>query len=296
MLNTSTSVVYSSTCTLISRLLSSVELGKVVSPAGATGADQNKKNLSAFCSDMLDEYLENEGKLIDERAASFSQPPLEALVYELPARSSSYVRTLNNVLNRQTASAPASDLISGFVPPSRRPKLQKMSRKGDRKPKSPKQNKPRPEPAAAAGPGPAESSPVVPTLMVNSTSELLVPVTEPPQPLDPDRRKCLHRKTSSQTLSDACPATDMAPLDSDSERDNGDTFSTGRRPVMTRELLKQRDLEDGVMWEGRPRTCITEERASIALTSLFTLKVTDDVIVQTSTWSLRPPSGICSIL
>ncbi|KAK1875483.1 MAX associated protein [Dissostichus eleginoides] len=41
---------------------------------------------------------------------------------------------------------------------------------------------------------------------------------------------------------------------------------------MTRALLRQKDLEDAMLWEGLPRTSITKERAAIALTSLFTLK------------------------
>ena len=65
----------------------------------------------------------------------------------------------------------------------------------------------------------------------------------------------------------------MAPLESDSELGPDQSAESGRKasgPVMTRALLKQKDLEDGVIWEGRPRTCITAERAAISLTSLFT--------------------------
>lgn len=242
---------------------------------------------------MLDEYLENEAKLIDERAASFSQPAVEPLVYELPTRSSSYVRTLDSVL-KQTCSSPTSDLISGFIPPSKRPKLPprepKMSRRGDRKQKVLKQNKPRTEPAAAPSVGPAESSPAV-----SPPSEHTAPLSEAPKskknllkvrppaadpssdltetspPPPPTKRKKLKPKTWSQTLIPPRSSEDMAPLESDSEL--GEDSPGGSRPVMTRALLKQRDLEDGVVWEGRHRTCITRERAAIALTSLFTLSV-----------------------
>ncbi|XP_022621822.1 MAX gene-associated protein [Seriola dumerili] len=282
-------------------------------PEAGPSSDLPKKNLSAFCSDMLDEYLENEGKLIDERAASFSQPLVEPVVYELPTRSTSYVRTLDSVLKKHGVSSPTSDLISGFVPPSKRPKLSlkemKASRKGERKQRGPKQTRLRPEPAAGPvstpEPGPAEPNlvpklPAVPTPAVSPPSKLITephksrrnqlkvqldhtePLTLSPQTPTFKRRRKLKPKTSSQTLSPPRStqppqdiSEDLAPLESDSElgtgADPGDEAHKDSGPVMTRALLRQKDLEDGVVWEGRPRTSITEERAAIALTSLFTL-------------------------
>ncbi|XP_070776873.1 MAX dimerization protein MGA a [Enoplosus armatus] len=282
-------------------------------PEARPSSDLPKKNLSAFCSDMLDEYLENEGKLIDERAASFSQPLVEPVVYELPTRSTSYVRTLDSILKKQTVSSPTSDLISGFIPPSKRPKLTlketKTSRRENMKHKGPKHNKLRAEPAAAPVSTP-ELSPADSNLVPKQPagppqSEHTAPVTEPHkskkhhpkvqfdhtepstlslQPPAFKKRKKLKPKTSSQTLSPsrstALPpgiSEDMAPLESDSELgtaidQSNETCRKDGGPVMTRALLRQKDLEDGVVWEGRPKTSITEERAAIALTSLFTLK------------------------
>lgn len=270
-------------------------------PAAGPSSDPPKKNLSAFCSDMLDEYLENEGKLIDERAASFSQPVVEPPVYQLPTRSTSYVRTLDSVLKKQTSSSPASDLISGFIPPSKRPRppLRESRALRREKQKAPKHNKPRTEPA----PGPGLSVSTAESTLVPKPpagpAEHTAPVTEPLKPKrhlkvrwdhtepltlsPPKRRKRLKPKPSSQTLSPpkstAPPpgvSGDMAPLESDSELGPDQSAESGRKasgPVMTRALLKQKDLEDSVMWEGRPRTAITEERAAVALTSLFTLSV-----------------------
>ncbi|XP_076605255.1 MAX dimerization protein MGA a isoform X2 [Chaetodon auriga] len=255
-------------------------------PQAGPSSDLPKKNLSAFCSDMLDEYLENEGKLIDERAASFSQPLVEPVVYELPTRSTSYVRTLDSVLKKKTSSSPTSDLISGFIPPSKRPKLTlketKTSRREKAKQKGPKHNKPRPEPGAAP-----HSTPVLSPAdshLVPKQSGVQIPDSLPPQfPIFKKRRK-LKPKTSSQTLSPLrstarppAASEDMAPLESDSELaaagdQSNEACRVDRGPLMTRALLRQKDLEDGVVWEGRPRTSITEERATIALTSLFTLK------------------------
>lgn len=243
-------------------------------PAAGPSSDGLKKNLSAFCSDMLDEYLENEGKLIDERASSFAQPPVEPLVYELPTRSTSYVRTLDSILKKQTAGSPTADLISAFIPPSKRPKLtfkEPKTRRETMKPRGPK-HKPRAEPAQPAAPSPAGSNPV----------QDCVPLKPP---TGKRRRRRFKAKTLSRTLGPSRTAAppprasaDMAPLESDSELGPVDDQSGSGRPaaggpVMTRALLRQKDLEDGVMWEGRPRTSITEERASIALTSLFTLMV-----------------------
>lgn len=240
-----------------------------------------KKNLSAFCSDMLDEYLENEGKLIDERASSFSQPPAEPLTYELPTRGASYVRTLDSVLKKQTNGSPASDLISGFIPPSKRSKVTlretKMSRREATRQKGPRHHRTQAEPAAA--PGPADSNPVLNQPAVH------IPDSVAAQPPTLKRRRKLKPKTSSQTLSPHRTTTpppstveEMALLQSTPVRRAADDksvdgFRMDEGPVMTRALLKQKDLEDGVVLEGRPKTSVTEERASVALTSLFTLMV-----------------------
>lgn len=69
------------------------------SPAGS------QKNLSAFCSNMLDEYLESEAQYISERAAAFSTNPEGSVAYQLPAKSSSYVKTLDSVLKRRKAAS-----------------------------------------------------------------------------------------------------------------------------------------------------------------------------------------------
>uniref|UniRef100_H3CAC2 T-box domain-containing protein n=1 Tax=Tetraodon nigroviridis TaxID=99883 RepID=H3CAC2_TETNG len=227
-------------------------------PAVAAPEPQ-KKNLSAFCSDMLDEYLENEGRLIDERASTFAQPVVDLappLAYELPTKSSSYVRTLHSVIPKQTGSS-TSELISGFVPPSKRPKPSlketRNSRRETAKQRGPKPGRARPKPGSA-GPGPVDPA--------RSTWRTLFGTPLP---------------GSSE---------DMAPLDSDSELGEPsvpsstthkedaaamETQQEGGAHGMTRALLRQKDLEEGVTWEGRHRTAVTEERAGIALTSLFTL-------------------------
>lgn len=230
---------------------------------------------------MLDEYLENEAKLIDERAASFSQPPVEPPVFKLPVSSTSYVRTLDHILKKQTAGPSASDLISRFVPPSKRPQFKntKTFRRTVKKLTNPKPNKPRP---ASTTP---ESSPSAPAQPAVPTPAPIIETTQPQNPPTFKRRRKLKLLTSSHTLSPSrlvAPPPDafegLAPVESDSElalttSPKKDCPKRESRPRTTRALLKQKDLEDSVALEGHFQTSITEERATIALTSLFTQTV-----------------------
>lgn len=59
---------------------------------------------------MLDEYLESEAQQISERAAAFSTNLEGSVSYQLPAKSSSYVKTLDSALKRRNT---ASRLASG---------------------------------------------------------------------------------------------------------------------------------------------------------------------------------------
>ncbi|KAM6992388.1 uncharacterized protein mgab [Tautogolabrus adspersus] len=72
-----------------------------------SNGDGSQKNLSAFCSNMLDEYLESEAQYISERAAAFSTKPEGLVSYQLPAKSSSYVKTLDSVLKHRNTTFPA---------------------------------------------------------------------------------------------------------------------------------------------------------------------------------------------
>ncbi|XP_077443255.1 MAX gene-associated protein [Stigmatopora argus] len=66
--------------------------------------DASPRNMSAFCSNMLDEYLENEARHISERVATFPACPESAVAYELPAKSASYVKTLDSALQHRKSS------------------------------------------------------------------------------------------------------------------------------------------------------------------------------------------------
>ncbi|XP_063296323.1 MAX gene-associated protein [Pelobates fuscus] len=74
------------------------------------GSESSLKNRSAFCSDELDEYLENEARLM-ESSCGFSQKESESdVTYQLPTRSTSYVRTLDSVLKKTVSQPPSSSL------------------------------------------------------------------------------------------------------------------------------------------------------------------------------------------
>ncbi|XP_032403340.1 MAX dimerization protein MGA a isoform X1 [Xiphophorus hellerii] len=245
-------------------------------PEAGPSADLPKKNLSAFCSDMLDEYLESEGKLIDERASSFSQPPAEAPSYRLPVSSTSYVRTLDHILKKPSAGSPASDIISGFIPPSKRSRLKESAacRRAERKPRGPKPNRIKTACAASDFPEAVQLQYSVPGSLT----------TEPLNGPAFTKRRRLKPRASSQTL---CVSTllnvseEMAPLESDSElkpdsvrkqpsNHSVDGQRKESRVTVTRAYARLKELEDNVILEGRFQTGITTERATVALMSLFT--------------------------
>ncbi|KAM4724421.1 MAX dimerization protein MGA a isoform 2-T2 [Anableps anableps] len=261
---------------------SEAEPTAALKPEAGPSADLLKKNLSAFCSDMLDEYLESEGKLIDERASSFSQPPVEAPAYQLPVSSTSYVRTLDHILKKPTAGSPASDIISGFIPPSQRSRFKGTTtcRRVEKKPRGPKQNRIKSAFAPPEFIAAAQMQDAVPGSVPGGLPHIIEPLNEPTF----KRRRRLKPRASSQTLGASMPlnmSEDMAPLESDSElkpdsaqkQPSDQTVDTQKkegRVTVTRTFARLKELEDSVVLEGRFQTSVTKERATIALMSLFT--------------------------
>ncbi|KAM3603399.1 uncharacterized protein V6R79_021646 [Siganus canaliculatus] len=88
-----------------------------------SSCDGSQKNLSAFCSNMLDEYLESEAQNISERAAAFSSNPEGSVAYELPAKSSSYVKTLDSALKHRNAASRFPQATNRPCPLSYKPLL-----------------------------------------------------------------------------------------------------------------------------------------------------------------------------
>ncbi|XP_048393779.2 MAX dimerization protein MGA a isoform X2 [Stegostoma tigrinum] len=84
---------------------SGTSVSKQTEAIPASSLENTVKNRSAFLSDKLDEYLENEEKIIKQRA-DMCINKVSKVVYQTPTKSSSYVRTLDSVLKHRTSEAP----------------------------------------------------------------------------------------------------------------------------------------------------------------------------------------------
>uniref|UniRef100_A0A4W4E8Q0 T-box domain-containing protein n=1 Tax=Electrophorus electricus TaxID=8005 RepID=A0A4W4E8Q0_ELEEL len=243
-------------------------------PGVSTSLDTGQKNLSAFCSDMLDEYLESEGKLIDERADSFSKAAVSPVAYQMPTKSTSYVRTLDSVLKKQVPTT-----ITHIKPYSASQKSTLVSKSKLGENTSKKSSRPVTEKTASSTDKPLSMSHIEASKLGSSLSK---------------SARCGTSKTSSSELSAAVnlsqskksvkikskkgSKTSQAAVDGISQGSTsaspGSSTVGGRSAGLPKTLVKLMDVEDGAVWEGKHRTCITEERAAIALSSLVTAAMT----------------------
>uniref|UniRef100_A0A673J2V3 MAX gene-associated protein-like n=1 Tax=Sinocyclocheilus rhinocerous TaxID=307959 RepID=A0A673J2V3_9TELE len=212
---------------------------------GMSSTDAGQKNLSAFCSDMLDEYLASEGKLIDERAAALSQTDVTHVAYQLPTKSTSYVRTLDSVLKKQVPATLST--TSNKVKPTFKLKKENKSKKH-----------------LKSGIG----KQIKPMLTVNKPALRLK---------KRQQNKKYKTRKASKSLSAEKPALETAEVVASNKTTvvevSGSTPSScaaGRTTGLPKTLVKLMDVEDGAVWEGKHRTYITEERAAIALATLVT--------------------------
>ncbi|XP_014107448.1 PREDICTED: MAX gene-associated protein isoform X4 [Pseudopodoces humilis] len=203
------------------------------------------KNRSAFCSDKLDEYLENEGKLMETSMGFSSNTPASPVVYQLPTKSTSYVRTLDSVLKKQSTVIPSTSYTLKPVPPSstaRKTKTQTRQTSANRV-RSYKPILPSPFPAkqkqnsSVSGEKSAKSAS---SLSNQADGFVLSTVDENTLPKQISLRQA--------------PQHHQAP----------------RPPGLSKSQVKLMDLEDCALWDGKPRTYITEERADISLATLLT--------------------------
>uniref|UniRef100_A0A8C3DKK1 MAX dimerization protein MGA n=1 Tax=Corvus moneduloides TaxID=1196302 RepID=A0A8C3DKK1_CORMO len=202
------------------------------------------KNRSAFCSDKLDEYLENEGKLMETSMGFSSNTPTSPVVYQLPTKSTSYVRTLDSVLKKQSTVIPSTSYTFKPVPPSstsRKTKTQTRQASTISRIKSYKPILPSPFPAKQKQ---------------NSSGE-----------------KAAKSASSSSNQADGCalPTVDENTFPKQiSLRQAPQHQQALRPPGLSKSQVKLMDLEDCALWDGKPRTYITEERADISLATLLT--------------------------
>ncbi|XP_051502019.1 MAX gene-associated protein-like isoform X2 [Myxocyprinus asiaticus] len=219
----------------------------------APSIDAEQKNLSAFCSDMLDEYLASEGKLIDERAANLSQTVTTPVAYQLPTKSTSYVRTLDSVLKKQVP--PSSSSTSKLSPVSDKVKPTSKLKAQAKKSKS-------------SGTG-------------NQTLSTTKPVSSADKPAMSVKKQLQSKRSINmvklKSLSaERCVAQMTAIVTSDETsmvEVSGITAASSSgepSPGLPKTLVKLMDVEDGAVWEGKHWTFITEERAAIALATLVT--------------------------
>ncbi|XP_026789858.3 MAX dimerization protein MGA a [Pangasianodon hypophthalmus] len=245
-----------------------------------TSSDTGQKNLSAFCSDMLDEYLESEGKLIDERAASFSQALVTPVAYQLPTKSTSYVRTLDSVLKKQAL--PLATALSEPSAKSRKTALTSKSKEAVSRVKMKKSNKSSAKnPVSSTDKKSEGSSSKKSTKSNTSKSVSNVPSTAPglsQSKTSPKIKTKKRTKTSQDSLQTAEKSVkgrvSVAPVGQNASSTPGSNVPVGRSSGLPKTLVKLRDVEDGAVWEGKHRTFITMERAAIALSCLVTAEGT----------------------
>lgn len=204
------------------------------------------KNRSAFCSDKLDEYLENEGKLMETSMGFSSNTPTSPVVYQLPTKSTSYVRTLDSVLKKQSTVIPSTSYTLKPVPPSSTSRKTKTPTRQSRAKSSYRPILPSPFPAKQKQ---------------NSTVSV---------------EKATRSASSVNNQADGfvLPTADENTFPKQiSLRQAPQHHQAPRPPGLSKSQVKLMDLEDCALWDGKPRTYITEERADISLATLLTAQV-----------------------
>ncbi|XP_066853905.1 MAX gene-associated protein isoform X11 [Anser cygnoides] len=206
------------------------------------------KNRSAFCSDKLDEYLENEGKLMETSMGFSSSTPTSPVVYQLPTKSTSYVRTLDSVLKKQSTIIPSTSYT--FKPVS----MSSTSRKAKTQNRQTSSNR-----------GKSSYKPILPSPFSAKQKQNLSASGEK------GAKSLSNSSLSNQADSFLVPALDENILPKQISLRQAPQQQQGARPPgLSKSQVKLMDLEDCALWDGKPRTYITEERADISLATLLT--------------------------
>lgn len=238
----------------------------------AGSSETTLKNRSAFCSDELDEYLENEAKLMEDiRGTSQNETFISTVNFQFPTKSASYVRTLDSVLKKQALQA-SSNAINVSKPPS--PPVPVKKRKYTRR-NSTSKRKLKTQPVSPA-PVPLEKP-------VKSHS--------PKKPKSPKRiKRTPSKRGKSPTTSQPAeipplsehdvtiqPSVPSSGEDSSWSRLHHTPFEspqgTNRSTGFSKVQMKLLELEQRAICQGKPRTYVTEDRAEIALSALLTTQV-----------------------
>lgn len=190
-----------------------------------------------------------------ETSMGFSaNAPTSPVVYQLPTKSTSYVRTLDSVLKKQSAGSPSTSYSSkshSVTPVSRKGKSQnKQPTSSNRTKSSFKSILPYPispkQKHAQMTPGDKVTKNSSSSISENEVNNLVVSgVDENVFPKQISLRQTHNQQQQQGT----------------------------RPPGLSKSQVKLMDLEDCALWEGKPRTYITEERADVSLTTLLTAQV-----------------------
>ncbi|XP_006831812.1 PREDICTED: MAX gene-associated protein isoform X2 [Chrysochloris asiatica] len=222
-------------------------------------SDGSLKNRSAFCSDKLDEYLENEGKLMETSMGFSSNAPTSPVVYQLPTKSTSYVRTLDSVLKKQSTISPSTSysLKPHSVPPTSR-KLKSQNKQPNFTGRSKSSYKSiLPYPVSPK----QKHSHVIPGDRVTKNSSSTIPENQVNNFVVPASEENVFPKQINLR---------QAHQQQQQQQQQQQPFQGTRPPGLSKSQVKLMDLEDCALWEGKPRTYITEERADVSLTTLLT--------------------------
>ncbi|ETE67744.1 MAX gene-associated protein, partial [Ophiophagus hannah] len=211
------------------------------------------KNRSAFCSDKLDEYLENEGKLMETSIGFSPSTSSSPVVYQLPTKSTSYVRTLDSVLKKQST---ASNLSSYTSKPLDLPSI---SKKIKEKMKNKKQ-------AISKG---KEKSPPKGTIGLSVAKKHKHKLISEEKVSKSQAVDCLSQTVSEKDAS-MVSGTEGNLQSKQITMRQVQQQQGNRLSALSKTQLKLLDLEDCALWDGKPRTYITEERAELSLTILLT--------------------------
>lgn len=205
----------------------------------------------------------------DIRGTSQNETVISTVSFQFPTKSASYVRTLDSVLKKQALQASSSSKNIS-KPPASPVKKRKYTRRNST-PKVKEKTKPAlPPPVLREKPVKSRSprkpkSPKKPKLPPSQCVKS--PTTAQPEETPPMSE---HEKTVQPSV--------VSPV-KDNLKSSGHHTAfqsphvTQRSTGCSKVQMKLLELEESALYQGKPRTYVTEERAEIALSALLTIQV-----------------------
>ncbi|XP_034143794.1 MAX gene-associated protein isoform X2 [Esox lucius] len=233
-------------------------------------SQNHNPNRSAFCSDMLDQYLESEAQRISDRADAFSHNPLASVAYQLPVTSTSYVRTLDSVLKTRTP-PPAPRTFCKPCPLSRKPLLYAALKM----PPPPINKHSSPPKSAKPTPAHSKQTHISPAHGKARSASVLRPIKISNSNKTTGAKTTAGGKVTSPTTQKSSPGKGAARRDTSP----GGSLSGGlpvhprnqlRQNGLSKIQLKMMEMEDAAFYQGHDRTHVTNERLQAALVALLT--------------------------